>query len=570
MKKTLLIAAMALTGMAGLAQQKNVNVATAGQLSSLIGASEKYAITELTVTGKLNGDDLALIRDMAGKDEEGESTDGQLQKLDLEGAEIVSGGVYYTNIRTTQEYEAEAGVIGQMMFSELTLTDVVLPKNLSRVDYRAFYNCSALTSVTGTENVAEYGEAVFEKCSGLATAVLPAQMTVVPKGLFLRCSALSAITLPAGLVEVGAEAFYGTALASISLPEGLETIGDDAFSYTELTSVVLPASMRTLGEGAFAVCRQLTDLTLNEGLVTVGERAFSSVGAQKITIPSTVTTIGSTAFGTCPSLTEVVLPEGLTVLADYLFDRCDVLERVNIPSTVTLIDECAFQNCYALQDVVLPEGLETIGTRAFTTCEALTKVVCPSTLKTIGESAFEYCKSIATVELNDGLETIGAGAFQETAITEITIPEGITELGASGDSMWGPSGMVFMYCEQLTKVHLPSTITSLGRGSFMGCPLEQLTIDATVPPTIGARTNPFDGDCYETCQLIVPDGCVEAYKEAAVWSNFTNIVDLTATGIASQHVAGPTATDVRYDLGGRRITNNKNCLYISHNKKYLR
>ena len=79
MKKTLLIAAMALTGMAGLAQQKSVNVATAGQLSSLIGASEKYAITDLTVTGKLNGDDLALIRDMAGKDEEGESSDGQLQ-----------------------------------------------------------------------------------------------------------------------------------------------------------------------------------------------------------------------------------------------------------------------------------------------------------------------------------------------------------------------------------------------------------------------------------------------------------------------------------------------------------
>ena len=283
-----------------------------------------------------------------------------------------------------------------------------------------------------------------------------------------------------------------------------------------------------------------------------------------------MTSIGSTAFGTCANLTEVVLPEGLTVLSDYLFDRCDVLERVNIPSTVTLIDECAFQNCYALQDVELPEGLETIGAFAFTTCEALTKVVCPSTLKTIGESAFEYCTAIATVSLNDGLESIGAGAFQETAITEISIPEGITDLGASDGGMWGPSGMVFMFCEQLTKVHLPSTITSLGYGSFMGCPLEQLTIDATVPPTIGARNNPFDGDCYETCQLNVPEGSVDAYKEAAVWSNFTNIVGYTATGIALQHVAGPTATDARYDLGGRRITNNKNGLYISHNKKYLR
>ena len=570
MKKSLLIVAMALTSMAGLAQQKSVNVATAGQLSSLIGASEKYAITDLTVTGELNGADIAFIRDMAGKDEEGETTEGQLQKLDMKGAKIVSGGVYYTNMRTTQEYEAEADVVGEMMFSSLKLTDVVLPQELSRMDYRAFYECKELASIEGTESVGEYGKAVFESCSKLAKVMLPPTMTVVPEAMFSRCSVLDGVELPAGLTTVEADAFYGCGLTSITLPQSLENIGNDAFGYTDITTLVLPASVRTLGDGAFSGCKQLADLTLNEGLVTIGERAFNSVGAEKITVPSTVTSIGSSAFGTCANLTEVVLPEGLTTLADYLFDRCDNLTTVNIPSTVTLIDECAFQNCYALLDVTLPEGLETIGERAFSSCEALTSFAAPSTLKSIGPSAFEWCSGLQTVTLNDGLETIGAGAFQSTPITEITIPEGITELGVGDGSMWGPSGMVFMGCDQLATVHLPSTITSLGRGSFIGCPLEQLTIDAIVPPTIESRSNPFDGECYETCQLNVPEGSVDAYKEAAVWSNFTNITASTTTGVKSIDNVQVKADNRVYNLGGQRKVAGSKGLTLSRNKKYIR
>lgn len=53
--------AMLVPAFAG-ATVKTVEVKTAGTLSSLIPASEKNEVTDLTVSGKLNGDDVLYIR----------------------------------------------------------------------------------------------------------------------------------------------------------------------------------------------------------------------------------------------------------------------------------------------------------------------------------------------------------------------------------------------------------------------------------------------------------------------------------------------------------------------------
>jgi len=45
---------------------KTVHVATAGTLSSLITEDEKFQITDLTLTGDLNGSDILFLKAMAG------------------------------------------------------------------------------------------------------------------------------------------------------------------------------------------------------------------------------------------------------------------------------------------------------------------------------------------------------------------------------------------------------------------------------------------------------------------------------------------------------------------------
>ena len=95
MKKILLGASMLLSFAAMAQAQTTVNVETPGTLSSKVSAEEKYSITDLTITGSLNGTDVKFLREMAGQDEDNNKTDGKLAKLDLSGASIVAGGDAY-------------------------------------------------------------------------------------------------------------------------------------------------------------------------------------------------------------------------------------------------------------------------------------------------------------------------------------------------------------------------------------------------------------------------------------------------------------------------------------------
>ena len=550
MKRTLLLVAVAMTSVAGMAESKVVELSAPGQLSTKISSSEKYAITELTVKGQLNGKDIAFIRDIAGKDEEGEDTEGQLQVLDLSEASIVAGGVYYTNMQSTVEYEAEGNVVGDYMFRELKLTDVKLPAGITAIGKQAFYKCSSLATVSGVENVANLGESAFESCEKLDGVVLNASLTELPKGLFRRCYALS-ITLPAGITRLNEESLYGCKLEGFTLPEGLVTIGKGALNSSGLTSLTLPSSVRELESEAIYSCSDLAELNLNEGLEIIGENALAyNKAAKKYVIPSTVTTIGESAMGNCKALEEVVLSEGITAIPDYCFDRSQKLATVNIPSTVTTIGECAFQMCYALETLELPDGLESIGDGAFSSCEGLTSINLPTSLTYIGNNAFEW-----------------------TGLTEVVIPEGITRLGTEFVSFWAPSGAVFNYCQNLKKVDLPSTIVALGAQTFDGCPLEDLIVRATTPPDpgFGGFTSPFgfDESIFETCTVHVPAGSVDTYKNDSGWGQFVNIVADETTGIRTTTAQQRKDAEVVYTLSGQRTSSPVKGISIVGGKKVL-
>lgn len=88
------------------ATSKTVTVTEAGTLSTLIPASEKNAITSLTVSGTLNGTGIRFIREMAGLDIEGETTDGKLTELNIAGIELTDGGDAYYEDAWSKYYTA--------------------------------------------------------------------------------------------------------------------------------------------------------------------------------------------------------------------------------------------------------------------------------------------------------------------------------------------------------------------------------------------------------------------------------------------------------------------------------
>ena len=80
-----------------ITKQITIKLEKAGTLPDRIASSRKYKITNLKIIGEINGTDLRMIREMAGSNSTGNSTDGMLSVLDLSEAKIVEGGDWYFN-----------------------------------------------------------------------------------------------------------------------------------------------------------------------------------------------------------------------------------------------------------------------------------------------------------------------------------------------------------------------------------------------------------------------------------------------------------------------------------------
>ena len=190
-----------------ITKQITIKLEKAGTLPDKIGSTKKKQITNLKIIGEINGTDLRMIREMAGKDVRDNDTDGMLSVLDLSDAKIVEGGDYYYIHHSY--YSTSNDKIG---------------------DY-TFHGCSVLTSLTLPSGLTEIGEGAFAACSGLTSLTLPSGVTSIGDLTFAACRGLTSITLPSGLTEIGDDAFqYCSGLTSIYVyTEKLPKMGSSVF-----------------------------------------------------------------------------------------------------------------------------------------------------------------------------------------------------------------------------------------------------------------------------------------------------------------------------------------------------
>jgi hypothetical protein len=263
-----------------------LHVETAGTLPSLIAESRKYVITDLTLTGNLNGTDIKFIREMAGRNYYGNTTDGKLAVLNLAGANIVSGGDSYY----------ESGIYAH----HNTYTN--------SISYYMFYQCTGLTSVTIPNSVTSIGSYAFYRCTGLTSVTIPNSVTSIGDGVFYDCTGLTSVTIPNSVTSIGQYAFWGcTGLTSVTIGNSVTSIGQSAFvNCTGLTNVTIPNSVTSIGQSAFGNCTGLTSVTIPNSVTSIGQYAFGScTGLTNVTIPNSITSIGQYAFLGCTGLTEI-------------------------------------------------------------------------------------------------------------------------------------------------------------------------------------------------------------------------------------------------------------------------
>jgi hypothetical protein len=95
---------------------------------------------------------------------------------------------------------------------------------------------------------------------------------------------------------------------------------------------------------------------------------------------------------------------------------------------VLSIGNSAFLNCSNLTSILLPEGLSNIDVQAFTDC-GLTNIIIPDSVTNIGQSAFLNCSSLTGVTIGKSVVTIADDAFCNCpGLTNIFIPAGVTNL----------------------------------------------------------------------------------------------------------------------------------------------
>ncbi len=216
-----------------ITRQITIKLDKAGTLPDRIGSSKKYKITNLKLVGEINGTDWNMIREMAGRDYQESSTEGNLSVLDLSEAKIVAGGdyYYYDNLFNNKVYTSN-DEIGEYAFAYCSgLTSLTLPVGITSIGDDTFYGCSGLTSLTLPAGITSIGEYAFSRCSGLTSLTLPAGITSIDKYAFSGCSRLTSLTLPAGITSIGEFAFsYCSGLTSIYVyAEKVPRIGRYAF-----------------------------------------------------------------------------------------------------------------------------------------------------------------------------------------------------------------------------------------------------------------------------------------------------------------------------------------------------
>ena len=433
--------------------------------------------------------------------------------------------------------------IGSYAFQYSRLTQITIPNSLHTIGDYAFKFCGNLTHVdismtdSSLSSISDYA---FQFCNNLTQITIPNNVTNIGINPFTNCTSLTTINISNDifsldgsycLIDISNDNIISYLIASpdtsYSIPDSVKTIGDNAFNHSNLTHITIPNNVQTIDSLAFAYCINLTtvDISMTDSsLTTISDYAFYGCNnLSHINIPNSVITIGVNAFFNCSNLTNVkfglsceditfgnaafngVNPDisfwypssisGATltgfqnkVIKDnndlsysnfrpYL-SRSEILElsdsnlyyntilnqnfydwnKVTLTS-LTVASTDISNLVLRFNEVILTSGITDICDNAFQN-STLTQITIPNSVTTIGNFAFNVCSNLTTLDISmtdSSLSSIGNYAFSScNKLTQITIPNSVKNIGS----------YAFQDCNNLTQITIPNNVTNIGINPF--------------------------------------------------------------------------------------------------------
>ncbi len=301
----------------------------------------------------------------------------------------------------------------------------------------------------------------------ITKVILPEGIERIESYAFALLTALEEVELPSTLTEIDYYAFYGcTNLKKITFPNGnnLKIINKSAFENCNLTGELDLASAYVVGSYAFAGNKNLTSIKLPETLQSVAAYAFA--GCEKldnVEVAAERVKYGVYAFTGCKSLKS--FPELKTYLIPAgMFYQCENLKEVTIGADVIDINEYAFRDTAVSTFVINKDNgaFKTQDGNVIVSADGKTLVAVAPTVK-------------GTFEGDANITKVGRGAFSHaTAVTSVKLPNVtvVEAYGFAGDEE----------DKRLKKVEL-GTLTYIGDYAFSACGITEMpnfTADATL------------------------------------------------------------------------------------------
>lgn len=386
-----------------------ISLSTPGTLAQELG-DRANEVEKLILSGPINADDVLTIQSLSNT----------LEAIDMRDVTIVGSSTVADN------------TIPREMFAGMLLSEIILPENITEIEYAAFFGVNGYypLHITIPESVTTIGGDLFRDCSNLTSVQFSSNLQEIPFQTFDHCERLESVTNINNVRYIGYECFYGcTNLKQIELPECLQKLETWCFAESGLTSITLPDSVE-LGESNFINCSSLQSIVLPQQVTTIPYKFLTGCSAlQQIDIPNTVTTIGEAAFSGCSSLTSIEIPDGITEIPESMLSECSSLHSVSLPESVRRLRDNAFSNCHSLKTIELPSNLREIAPSCFSG-SGLTSIDLSGRIATLGDECFASCNSLETLTIPANIGTVGThlvnGCSNLTSIiweADINVPE---------------------------------------------------------------------------------------------------------------------------------------------------
>lgn len=287
-------------------------------------------------------------------------------------------------------------------------------------------------------------------------------------------------------------------------------------------------------------------------VVKIAKKAFLGASLDEVHFPSSIEEVecfydaeeNTISYPHSPfagsTVKKAYFAEGTKVIPECILSGARALEEIYLPDSVEVIGKEAFMYCTSLTAVHFGGGekkciVDTIEEGAFSYCVNLPEISFPDTLRTIDDDAFLKCLSLERVNLNK-VSYIGAAAFVGTAISEITIPETLTETyhyfegeTDTGSYEHGPFAgynlkkVVFSKgikkipdyilggARGVTDITIPEGVKEIGAGAFEYCTeLKKISLPEGIETVNGEALR----NCTELTEISFPD-TLKTVKEDA-------------------------------------------------------